>query len=162
MLDFGVFSAVESELYAYTENCFKLESLEDQKEMVPILRSTSEFSERVDTGGAHSDPVSRWVESQDTIERKIAILRMRVGPISKLLAYLESYEQEMFRLFRLKYVEQKTWALVDMELGLSERSRQRLRRKLVIKGARFLGLLEEKGSENGVFLAEKRSKCVVE
>lgn len=54
----NLFRCVEREFYSYTENCRYLESLELRKQCIPAFRSSSDFSERVDTGTNYSDPVS--------------------------------------------------------------------------------------------------------
>jgi len=136
----SIFRCVEREFYNYTENCRYLESLEERKKCVPAFRSSSGFSERVDTGGSVSDPVSIWFEKIEFLEEEIARFRIRTIPVAKMLAYLEECEPELCRLFYLRYVQQNKWITVETEMGMSEKARRTLRKKLVSKGARFLGV----------------------
>ncbi|NCC57556.1 MAG: hypothetical protein EOM17_08005 [Synergistales bacterium] len=138
----NLFRGVEREFYSYTENCRYLETLEERKKNLPTVRSSSDFNERVDTGTNYSDPVSIWFEKVEFLEEQIARYRLRTIPISKMLLYLEDCEPEMLRLFNLRYVQQKKWVLVEAEMGLSEKVRFQMRKRLILKGARFIGMKE--------------------
>lgn len=136
----SVFRCVERAFYDYTENCRYLESLEERKKCVPAFRSSSDFSERVDSGNSVSDPVSIWFEKIESLEEEIARFRLLTIPVAKMLAYLEECEPELCRLFHLRYVQQNKWITVETDMGMSEKARRTLRKKLVYKGARFLGV----------------------
>ena len=134
------FPGVERAFHRYTEDCKYLESLEDRKATLPAFKSASDLSERVDTGGSYSDPVSIWFEKLEFLEEEIARTRLRTIPIAKLLEYLAESEPEMYTLFNLRYVKKMTWVMIEDEMSLDERSCRRIRGMLVSKGARFLNV----------------------
>ncbi len=136
----SIFRCVERAFYDYTENCRYLESLEERKKCVSAFRSSSDFLERVDTGNSVSDPVSIWFEKIEFLEEEIARFRLLTIPVAKMIAYLEECEPELHRLFYLRYVQQNKWITVETEMSMSEKARRTLRKKLVHKGARFLGI----------------------
>ena len=136
-----IFRAVEREFYAYSRNIHHLETLEDRRSDLAVLRSPSEFRERVDSGGAYSNPIWQYIEAQEDLEEEIARYRLRVRPIMHMLDHLGESRAELVRLFDLKYRRQLAWATVEEEMSVSERTRKRLRHALVVCGARFLGYL---------------------
>lgn len=93
-----IFRAVEREFYAYSRNLHHLETLEDRRSDLAVLRSPSEFRERVDTGGAYSDPIWQYIEAQEELEEEIARYRLRVRPILHMLDHLGESRPELVRL----------------------------------------------------------------
>lgn len=136
------FSPVEREFYAFSSNLRRLETLEDRRSDLSVLRSPSDFKERVDSGGGYSDPIWMYIERQEELEEEIAIYRLRVRPVQHMLAYLGEARPDYVRLFELKYRQQQKWPTVEREMGISESTRKRIRRSLVFWGARFLGFSE--------------------
>jgi len=134
------FPGVERAFYRYTEDCKYLESLEDRKATLPAFKSASDLSERVDTGGSYSDPVSIWFEKLEFLEEEIARTRLRTIPIAKLLEYLAESEPEMYTLFNLRYVKKMTWFQIEGEMCIERSTCNRIRHRLVVKGARFLNM----------------------
>ena len=134
------FPGVERAFYRYTEDCKYLESLEDRKATLPAFKSASDLSERVNTGGSYSDPVSIWFENLEFLEGEIARTRLRTIPIAKLLEYLKECEPDMLTLFQCRYVKKMTWFQIEEEMCLDKRSCQRIRNALVTKGGRFLNV----------------------
>jgi hypothetical protein len=134
------FRGIERAFYGYTEDCRYLESLEDRKACLPAFRSSSEFTERVDTGTGYSDPVSIWFEKLEFLEEEIAKIKIRIIPICKLLEYLSQCEPEMFQLFNLRYVRRLPWLEIEGEMSMTERTCRRLRARLVLKGAKFFNV----------------------
>jgi hypothetical protein len=96
--------------------------------------------ERVDTGGSYSDPVSIWFEKLEFLEEEIARTRLRTIPIAKLLEYLAESEPEMYTLFNLRYVKKMTWFQIEGEMCIERSTCNRIRHRLVVKGARFLNM----------------------
>ena len=135
-----VFRNVERIFHNYAEDCRYLESLEERKNALPIVKSSSNFSERVDLGNGYSDPVSTWFEKVEFFEEQILRCRMKVIPVGKMLEYLHESEPEMYDLFHWYYIKKLKWYAVEAEMGISEKVRRRLRKALVMKGVRFIGL----------------------
>lgn len=135
-----IFRAVEREFYAFSFNVHHLQTLEDRRSDLAVLRSPSDFDERVD-GGAYSNPIWQYIEAQEEMDEEIARYRLRVQPIRYMLQHLDERDPEMAKFFEMKYQHQLPWNIVDRTMGLSESTRKRMRRRLVICGARFLGLL---------------------
>lgn len=136
-----IFRAVEREFYSHSYNLHHLETLEDRRSDLAVLRSPSEFRERVDTGGAYSDPIWQYIEAQEELEEEIARYRLRVRPILHMLDHLGESRPDLVRMFDLRYRRQMSWIAVEGEMAVSERTRKRLRHSLVVCGARFLGYL---------------------
>ncbi|NCC84680.1 MAG: hypothetical protein EOM03_11220 [Clostridia bacterium] len=132
------FPGIERTFHQYIEDCRYLESLEDRKATLPAFRSSSDFSERVDTGGSYSDPVSIWFEKLEFLEEEIARVQLRVIPVAKLLDYLGECEPEAFKFFQCRYVKKMSWEILEAEMGLSQKVRRRIRDRLIVKGARFI------------------------
>ena len=132
------FPGVERVFHQYIEDCRYLESLEDRKATLPAFKSASDLSERVDTGGSHSDPVSIWFEKLEFLEEEIARTRLRTIPIAKLLEYLKECEPEVLKFFQYRYVKKMSWEMLESEMGLSQKVRRRMRDRLIVKGARFI------------------------
>jgi len=137
-----IFRAVEREFYAFSSNLHHLGNLENRKSNLSVLRSPSYFKERVDVGGGYSDPIWMYIERQEALEEEIAIYRLRVRPIQYMLAFLDEANPDHVKLFELKYRQRLKWPSVEMEMGISESTRKRMRRFLVLCGARFLGFSE--------------------
>ena len=93
-------------------------------------------------GGGYSDPIWMYIERQEALEEEIAIYRLRVRPIQYMLAFLGEANPDHVKLFELKYRQRLKWPSVEMEMGISESTRKRMRRFLVLCGARFLGFSE--------------------
>ncbi len=138
----SLFNLVEREFFAYSYNVSKLASLVDQRSCLSVIRSPSELHERVDTGGGYSDPVGFWLERQEFLDEMIARYRLRVNPITHMLAFLNKTKPEMERLFELYYVRRNQWGFIESEMALSPSSRKRMRSDLVWYGARFLGFCD--------------------
>ena len=136
-----IFRAVEREFYSHSYNLHHLETLEDRRSDLAVLRSPSEIRERVDTGGAYSDPIWQYIEAREELEEEIARYRLRVRPILHMLDHLGESRPDLVRMFDLKYRRQMSWIAVEGEMAVSERTRKRLRHSLVVCGARFLGYL---------------------
>lgn len=136
------FGAVEREFYSYSSNLHRLGTLEDRRTDLSVLRSPSDFKERVDSGGGYSDPIWMYIERQEELEEEIAVYRLRVRPIQHMLAFLAEGRPDYVRMFDLKYRQQEKWPNVEYEMGISESTRKRMRRFLVLCGARFLGFTE--------------------
>jgi len=131
-------SLIERRLKSYSFDRHRLQSLEDQLATLPILRSSSDFTERIDTGGAVSSPVEALVEKREAIEARIRELRRRLIPVEHFLAFLAEAEPELMILFERRYIRNVPWNLVGEELGLSLRAAKKLREKLLAIAFDFL------------------------
>jgi len=131
-------SLIEKRLKSYSFDRHRLQSLEDQLATLPLLRSSSDFSERIDTGGAVSSPVEALVEKREAIEARIKELRRRLIPVEHFLAFLREAEPELMILFERRYIRNVPWNLVGEELGLSLRAAKKLREKLLAIAFDFL------------------------
>jgi len=131
-------SLIEKRLKSYSFDRHRLQSLEDQLATLPLLRSSSDFTERIDTGGAVSSPVEALVEKREAIEARIKELRRRLIPVEHFLAFLAEAEPELHILFERRYIRNVPWNLVGEELGLSLRAAKKLREKLLAIAFDFL------------------------
>ena len=131
-------SLIEKRLKSYSFDRHRLQSLEDQLATLPLLRSSSDFSERIDTGGAVSSPVEALVEKREAIEARIKELRRRLIPVEHFLAFLREAEPVLHLLFERRYIRNVPWNLVGEELGLSLRAAKKLREKLLVIASNFL------------------------
>jgi len=129
---------IEKRLKSYSFDRHRLQSLEDQLATLPLLRSSSDFSERIDTGGAVSSPVEALVEKREAIEERIRELRRRLIPVEHFLAFLAEAEPVLHLLFERRYIRNVPWNLVGEELGLSLRAAKKLREKLLVIASNFL------------------------
>jgi len=131
-------SLIEKRLKSYSFDRHRLQSLEDQLATLPLLRSSSDFSERIDTGGAVSSPVEALVEKREAIEARIKELRRRLIPVEHFLAFLREAEPELMILFERRYIRNTPWDVVADEVGLSLRAAKKLREKLLAIAFDFL------------------------
>ena len=129
---------IEKRLKSYSFDRHKLQSLEDQLATLPLLRSSSDFSERIDTGGAVSSPVEALVEKREAIEARIRELRRKLIPMEHFLAFLREAEPELHILFERRYIRNTPWNVVADEVGLSLRAAKKLREKLLVIASNFL------------------------
>ena len=129
---------IEKRLKSYSFDRHRLQSLEDQLATLPLLRSSSDFSERIDTGGAVSSPVEALVEKREAIEERIRELRRRLIPVEHFLAFLAEAEPELHILFERRYIRNTPWDVVADEVGLSLRAAKKLREKLLHLAASFM------------------------
>ena len=129
---------IEKRLKSYSFDRHRLQSLEDQLATLPLLRSSSDFSERIDTGGAVSSPVEALVEKREAIEERIRELRRRLIPVEHFLAFLAEAEPELMILFERRYIRNTPWDVVADEVGLSLRAAKKLREKLLHLAASFM------------------------
>ena len=129
---------IEKRLKSYSFDRHRLQSLEDQLATLPLLRSSSDFSERIDTGGAVSSPVEALVERREALEAKIKELRRRLIPVEHFLAFLAEAEPELMILFERRYIRNTPWDVVADEVGLSLRAAKKLREKLLVIASEFL------------------------
>ena len=128
---------IEKRLKSYSFDRHRLQSLEDQLATLPLLRSSSDFSERIDTGGV-SSPVEALVEKREAIEARIKELRRRLIPMEHFLAFLREAEPELHILFERRYIRNTPWNVVADEVGLSLRAAKKLREKLLHLAASFM------------------------
>ena len=129
---------IEKRLKSYSFDRHRLQSLEDQLATLPLLRSSSDFSERIDTGGAVFSPVEALVEKREAIEARIKELRRKLIPVEHFLAFLAEAEPVLLLLFERRYIRNVPWNLVGEELGLSLRAAKKLREKLLAIAFDFL------------------------
>ena len=129
---------IEKRLRSYSFDRHRLQSLEDQLATLPLLRSSSDFTERVDTGGAVSSPVEALVEKREAIEARIKELRRRLIPVQHLLNFLRETEPVLHLLFERRYLRNTPWDVVADEVGLSLRAAKKLREKLLAIAFDFL------------------------
>ena len=131
-------SLIEKRLKSYSFDRHRLQSLEDQLATLPMLRSSSDFTERIDTGGAVSRPVEALIEKREAIEERIKDLRRRLIPMEHFLAFLREAEPELMILFERRYIRNTPWDVVADEVGLSLRAAKKLREKLLTLAASFM------------------------
>ena len=124
-------SLIEKRLRSYSFDRHRLQSLEDQLATLPLLRSSSDFTERVDTGGAVSSPVEALVEKREAIEARIKELRRRLIPMEHFLAFLREAEPTMLHAFELRYIKNTPWDIVAEAIGLSTPASKRLRKQMI-------------------------------
>ena len=129
---------IEKRLKSYSFDRHRLQSLEDQLATLPMLRSSSDFTERIDTGGAVFSPVEALVEKREAIEARIKELRRRLIPMEHFLAFLAEAEPTMLHAFELRYIKNTPWDIVANEIGLSLRAAKKLREKLLAIAFDFL------------------------
>ena len=139
----NLFSLVEKEFRDFSYHLHKLETLVAKRDSLSIVRSSSDFSERVDTGGRASCPTEFWYEEHEFLDEQIARHRLHVIPIQKLLDYLEESRPEYVELFHLRYRERRSWPAVEEALSISRPTRDRMRKEIVLTGARFCGFLSD-------------------
>jgi len=124
-------SLIEKRLKSYSFDRHRLQSLEDQLATLPMLRSSSDFSERVDTGGSVSNPVEALIEKREAIEARIKDLRRRLIPMEHFLAFLREAEPVMLHAFELRYIKNTPWDIVAEAIGLSTPASKRMRKQLI-------------------------------
>ena len=129
---------VEKRLKSYSFDRHRLQSLEDQLATLPMLRSSSDFSEWVDTGGSVSNPVEALIEKREAIEARIKDLRRKLIPVQHLLNFLRETEPVLHLLFERRYIRNIPWDVVANEIGLSLRAAKKLREKLLAIAFDFL------------------------
>ena len=129
---------IEKRLKSYSFDRHRLQSLEDQLATLPMLRSSSDFSEWIDTGGAVSSPVEALVEKREAIEARIKELRRKLIPVQHLLNFLRETEPVLHLLFERRYIRNIPWDVVANEIGLSLRAAKKLREKLLAIAFDFL------------------------
>lgn len=129
---------IEKRLKSYSFDRHRLQSLEDQLATLPLLRSSSDFSERIDTGGAVFSPVEALVEKREAIEARIKELRRKLIPMEHFLAFLAEAEPVLHLLFERRYIRNIPWDVVANEIGLSLRAAKKLREKLLAIAFDFL------------------------
>ena len=129
---------IEKRLKSYSFDRHRLQSLEDQLATLPLLRSSSDFSERIDTGGAVFSPVEALVEKREAIEARIEELRRKLIPVQHLLNFLRETEPVLHLLFERRYIRNMPWDVVANEIGLSLRAAKKLREKLLAIAFDFL------------------------
>ena len=129
---------IEKRLKSYSFDRHRLQSLEDQLATLPLLRSSSDFSERIDTGGAVSSPVEALVEKREAIEARIKELRRKLIPVQHLLNFLRETEPVLHLLFERRYIRNTPWDVVADEVGLSLRAAKKLRERLLSLAASFM------------------------
>lgn len=105
--------------------------MEDQLATLPMLRSSSDFSERIDTGGSVSNPVEALIEKREAIEARIKDLRRRLIPMEHFLAFLREAEPTMLQAFELRYIKNTPWDIVAEAIGLSTPASKRMRKQLI-------------------------------
>jgi hypothetical protein len=133
------FAAVEREFYQFKDHLHQMRNLIDRRDTLPMVRSSSDFRDQV-SGGGISCPVELWLENQEFLDEMIARHRLHVEPLQHMLDYLREGRPEQVVLFELKYRKELKWPAVELEMGISESTRKRMRCDLVWCGARFLGL----------------------
>ena len=129
---------IEKRLKSYSFDRHRLQSLEDQLATLPLLRSSSDFSEWVDTGGSVSNPVEALIEKREAIEARIKELRRKLIPVQHLLNFLRETEPVLHLLFERRYIRNIPWDVVANEIGLSLRAAKKLREKLLVIASNFL------------------------
>ena len=132
---------VEKEFRDYSYRLHQIENLEQRRKNLSVVRSSSDFAERVDTGNRVSSPIEMWIEQQEFFDEQIARHRLHVEPITQLLSYFQEFKPDMVKFFELRYKQRAGWPMVEETLAISTRTKDRMRRELILTGARFLGML---------------------
>lgn len=147
MTDKTNFRYAERCMYAYPENCIRLEAL---KKVLEELRSSASVHgqsyEPMRHGGA-GDPVGTRVQRIADVESEIQNLEAVTMPISLLRRDLSSpyvlpnsVKDEMCKILTLCYFGANGNADVALKLGMSEKGVYRARCRLVRKVIKCLGL----------------------
>ncbi len=134
---------VEKEFRDYSYRLHQIENLEQRRKNLSVVRSSSDFAERVDTGNRVSSPIEMWIEQQEFFDEQIARHRLHVEPITQLLSYFQEFKPEMVKFFELRYKQRVGWPMVEEGLAISTATRNRMRKELILTGARFLGMLND-------------------
>ena len=143
----SVFKFAEKCLYAYPENCIRLEAL--KKALEDLRQSTSAQAqgyEPVGRGGI-GDPVAARAQRLADIETEIQRLEAVTMPIALLKrdltnAYIlpNSAKDDMGKILILCYFGGNSNSNVAEKLGMSEKGVYRIRCRLVRTAIRCLGL----------------------
>ena len=139
----NLFAMVEKEFRDYSYRLHQIENLEHRRKNLSVVRSSSDFAERVDTGNRVSSPIEMWIEQQEFFDEQIAGHRLHVEPITQLLSYFQEFKPEMVKFFELRYKQRVGWPMVEEGLAISTPTRNRMRKELILTGARFLGMLND-------------------
>ena len=132
---------VEKEFRDYSYRLHQIENLIQRRRNISVVRSSSDFAERVDTGNRVSSPIEMWIEQQEFFDEQIARHRLHVEPISQLLSYFQEFKPDMVKFFELRYRQRIGWPMVEEALAISTRTKDRMRSELILTGARFLGMM---------------------
>ena len=119
----------------------------EQKEMQLQIVGSMHGMEYAEPGGKMSvryvSDVPWWYERKETLEAEIADLKMRVLLVERLLKDISETDQEMMRIYSLKYDPPKSWnsakTLAEAQ-GVSERFFRTVENRLVLKAITYLGL----------------------
>ena len=139
----NLFAMVEREFRDYSYRLHQIENLEQRRKNLSVVRSSSDFAERVDTGNRVGSPIEMWIEQQEFFDEQIARHRLHVEPITQLLRHFQEFKPDMVEFFELRYMQRLGWPMVEEGIAISTPTRNRMRKELILTGARFLGMIND-------------------
>ena len=142
-----IFRYAERCLYAYPENCIRLEALKKALEDLRESASVRGQSYEPMSHGGVGDPVGTRAQRIADVEGEIKRLEAVTMPVALLKRDLtsdyvlpSSEKDEMGKIMTFYYFGANSNAEVASKLGMSEKSVYRARCRLVRKAIRCLGL----------------------
>lgn len=135
----GIFQYVESCLYNYRENRERLDLKRLELRNIPLLRSTTDYQERVDSGVSMSEPVAVIMLRIESIEEDIRRLEKKTEPVIRLLFTLREQRSPLVDLLDYRYFQQLPWDRCLELLHVSRGTFKTWRVRLIEKAARMFG-----------------------
>lgn len=135
----GIFQYVESCLYNYRENRERLDLKRLELRNIPLLRSTTDYQERVNAGIMISEPVAVIMLRIESIEEDIRRLEKKTEPVTRLIFTLREQRSPLVDLLDYRYFQQLPWDRCLELLHVSRGTFKSWRVRLIEKAARMLG-----------------------
>ncbi|MEA4876817.1 MAG: hypothetical protein VB083_02805 [Aminobacterium sp.] len=135
----GIFQYVESCLYNYRENRERLDLKRLELRNIPLLRSTTDYQERVNAGIMTSEPVAVIMLRIESIEEDIRRLEKKTEPVTRLIFTLREQRSPLVDLLDYRYFQQLPWDRCLELLHVSRGTFKSWRVRLIEKAARMLG-----------------------
>lgn len=135
----GIFQYVESCLYNYRENRERLDLKRLELRNIPLLRSTTDYQERVNAGIMTSEPVAVIMLRIESIEEDIRRLEKKTEPVTRLIFTLREQRSPLVDLLDYRYFQQLPWDRCLELLHVSRGTFKLWRVRLIEKAARMLG-----------------------
>ncbi len=126
----SIFRYIEHELYSYAQT---KKDLEQYREQILDSSPTCEVAVLNGLGSITESKAIKLTSSAFVIQAERVI-----GAVDKSLAILGEKHEE---LFKLKYLWNKRWQEITIDMDISDRTYYRLRRELVLMVGQKLGLV---------------------
>jgi len=133
----AVFRYIEHELFHYDQTLRELMDMQTQLSYIDLTPAYREAAASI-AGGHVGDQTSRQAIRRITTSAAVATMARSITAIDRALAQLS---EDHRAVFELRYQKEWPWEIVSREMHISERTYQRLRRKLVLVVGCELGLI---------------------